>query len=132
MLDPHKNRLDYGKLLTPPEGYRLDFAIGGTYSLDLDALICAAMAMGLGEESDSELINNPLCILNALRRTGDKLLLFCQAGQIHLPQKTKKLHILLEDMVAEVMLKRHGRYPSFHPKIQPKSFLKKPPMAPIS
>lgn len=117
MLDPNVNRLDYGDLLNPPEGYKLDFAVGCTYSLELDALIGAAMALGLSEESDSEIIQNPLCVLNALRRTGDKLLLFCQAGQIHLPKKQNRLHMLLEDMVAEVMLKKKGRYPSFHPKI---------------
>lgn len=117
MLDPHTDRLDYGSLLAPPEDYRLDFATGCTYSLDLDALICASMALGLGEESDSELIKNPLCILNALRRTGDKMLLFCQAGQIHLPKKENRLHMLLENIVAEVMLDKKGRYPSFHPKM---------------
>ena len=30
MFNPENNRVDYGKILTPPEGYELDFAVGTT------------------------------------------------------------------------------------------------------
>ena len=39
MFEPQKDRVDYGKLLTPPDGFELDFAVGTTYSLDFDAFI---------------------------------------------------------------------------------------------
>ena len=55
MLNPNQDRLDYGQVLTPPVGFRLDFAVGTTYSLDLDALVGACIALGLSEETDSAL-----------------------------------------------------------------------------
>ena len=49
MLNPNKDRLDYGQILAPPTGYFLDFAVGTTYSLDLDALVGASLALGLSD-----------------------------------------------------------------------------------
>ena len=54
MLNPNNDRLDYGQVLAPPSNHKLDFAIGTTYSLDLDALVGACIALGLAEETDSE------------------------------------------------------------------------------
>lgn len=119
MLNPNDDRLDYGKVLAPPDGYQLDFAIGTTYSLDLDALVGASLALGLSEDTDSDLMKNPICLLEALRATGDKVALFCEAGQIHMPNSVTSLYILLEKMVFQVNTsKRKGiaKYPSFHPK----------------
>ena len=119
MLNPNNDRLDYGQILAPPAGYDLDFAVGTTYSLDLDALIGASLALGLSEETDSELMNNPVCLLEALRSTGDKVALFCEGGQIHMPNRVTALYVLLEKMVFSVRTaKRRGssRFPTFHPK----------------
>ena len=119
MLSPSNDRLDYGQILTPPANYYLDFAVGTTYSLDLDALVGASLAMGLSEETDSELMNNPVCLLEALRSTGDKVALFSEGGQIHTPNKVTSLYILLEKMVFSVRTSKHrglAAFPSFHPK----------------
>ncbi len=119
MLNPNENRLDYGQVLAAPEGYTLDFAVGTTYSLDLDALIGACIALGLSEETDSDMMKNPICLLEALRSTGDKVALFCEGGQIHLPNNVTPLYILLEKMVFQVntsKIKGIAKYPSFHPK----------------
>lgn len=119
MLNPNNDRLDYGQILAPPAGYNLDFAVGTTYSLNLDALVGASLALGLSEETDSELMNNPVCLLEALRSTGDNVALFCEGGQIHMPNRVTPLYILLEKMVFSVKTpKRKGiaAYPSFHPK----------------
>ena len=94
MLNPKKNRLDYGSILSPPSNYQLDFAIGATYSLDLDALVGASISLGLQIENDTELNENPIVLLEALRSTGDKVALFCESGQIKLPNKTTPLYIL--------------------------------------
>ena len=64
-------------------------------------------------------MNNPVFLLEALRTTGDKIALFCEGGQIHLPSKVTSLYILLEKMVFPVTtVKTRGiaRFPSFHPK----------------
>lgn len=119
MLNPNQDRLDYGQVLTPPVGFHLDFAVGTTYSLDLDALVGACIALGLSEETDSALLNNPICLLEALRSTGDKVALFCEGGQIHMPNNVTPLYVLLEKMVFQVTTRKHrgiSRYPSFHPK----------------
>ena len=119
MLNPNNDRLDYGQILAPPAGYDLDFAVGTTYSLDLDALVGASLALGLSEETDSELMNNPVCLLEALRSTGDKVALFCEGGQILMPNRVTALYVLLEKMVFSVRTaKRRGssRFPTFHPK----------------
>ena len=119
MFNPNEDRVDYGQILAPPSGYELDFAVGTTYSLDLDALVGATLALGLSMETDSALMNNPVCLLEALRTTGDKVVLFCESGQIHLPGNVNSLYILLEKMVFSVKtVRRRGiaAYPSFHPK----------------
>ena len=119
MLNPNNDRLDYGQILAPPAEYILDFAVGTTYSLDLDALVGACLALGLSTETDSDMMNNPVCLLEALRRTGDNIALFCEGGQIHLPNTVNSLYILLEKMVFPVTTaKTNGitSYPSFHPK----------------
>ena len=119
MLNPNNDRLDYGQILAPPENAYLDFAVGTTYSLDLDALVGASLALGLSEETDSVLMNNPVCLLEALRSTGDKVALFCEGGQIAMPGKVTPLYILLEKMVFSVKTAKHkgiAAFPSFHPK----------------
>lgn len=119
MLNPKNNRLDYGSILSPPLNYELDFAIGATYSLDLDALVGASISLGLSAESDSDLNKNPIFLLEALRSTGDKIALFCESGQIKLPNKPTPLYILLEEMVFQVINDNNtkfSKYASFHPK----------------
>lgn len=119
MLNPNNDRLDYGQILATPENAYLDFAVGTTYSLDLDALVGASLALGLSEETDSVLMNNPVCLLEALRSTGDKVALFCEGGQIAMPGKVTPLYILLEKMVFSVKTAKHkgiAAFPSFHPK----------------
>lgn len=117
MFEPQKDRVDYGKLLTPPENYELDFAVGTTYSLDFDAYIGACMSFGLSEDTDSSLLGNPIFMLDVLHKTSDKIALFCEGGQIHAPAKVTPLYALLENSVWQVSVRdKKGFYPSFHPK----------------
>ena len=57
--DSNRDRTDYSGILMPPDGYRLDRAVGTTYSLDLEALTAVAICLGLSEETDSKLMQNP-------------------------------------------------------------------------
>lgn len=113
MFKPAIDRLDYSKMLTPPSGYETVFAVGATYSLDLDALVGISLALGLSESIDSALKDNPIYLLEALQKTADKVMIFCEGGQIKTPAKANALHILLEKMVFQVLLKNNK---SFHPK----------------
>lgn len=113
MLKPSSNRLDYSEMLMPPYGYETTFAVGTTYSLDLDTLIGVSIALGLSESIDNELKDNPIYLLEALQKTAEKVLIFCEGGQIKVPSNSNALHILLEKMVVEVVMKNKK---SFHPK----------------
>ena len=117
--DSNSDRTDYGNILMPPKGYKLESAVGTTYSLDLEALSAVAVCLGLSEEADSRLMQNPICMLNALQKVSNRLILFCEAGQIKVPSKPTALSVLLEKIVVEVALPKDkgvGRYPAFHPK----------------
>lgn len=43
--DSNRDRTDYSGILMPPDGYRLDRAVGTTYSLDLEALTAVRYAL---------------------------------------------------------------------------------------
>ncbi len=114
-----KDRINYGEVLMPPNGFKLEHAIGTTYSLDLETLTAVSIALGLIEDTDSELISNPISMLSALQKISDKIVVFCEAGQIKLPSKPNALCLTLEKMVVPVSVpydKKINRYPAFHPK----------------
>ena len=109
-----KNRLNYGELLYPDYGYKLSFAVGCTYSLDLEALISVPLSLGALEQSSSEKYNNPFAILEGIRRSTDKIALFCNCDGIKMIQNIKPVYALLDNSVFPVNL---GLGKNFHPKI---------------
>ncbi len=114
-----KDRLNYGEVLMPPPGYKLEHAIGTTYSLDLETLTAVSITLGLVTDTDSELINNPISLLSALQKVSDKIVVFCESGQTKLPQKANPFCLMLEKMVVPVSMpfdRIINRYPAFHPK----------------
>ena len=113
MFNTTSDRIDYHELMSPPYPYKTSFAIGTTYSLDLETLTAMCAIVGLNVEADDELKESPLHLLEAIRRASTKLLIFCQGAQIKTPDKPNKLLPLLENCVCEVNLKNKK---SFHPK----------------
>jgi hypothetical protein len=95
----------------------LDQAVGTTFSLDLHALLLAPVTFALfdahlaeeGEPSD------PLAVLEAVRRHAANIDLFCQAGQIGMPQQYQPIVAHLEDSVHPCAVRRAHRI--FHPKV---------------
>ena len=92
-----------------------------------ELLISCSTALGRAKEkmainlegNEFEMGLNSRYLLEALRATGDKIALFCEGGQIHLPNSVTSLYILLEKMVFPVTTaSKRGlaKYPSFHPK----------------
>ena len=118
MLNPNNDRLYYGSILSPPANYKPYFAIGTTYSLDLDALVGASISLSLSDDIDSDLADNSIYLLEALRSTADNVAIFCENGQIKLPTHSTPLYILVENMVFQVKTSKFlkNRYASFHPK----------------
>ena len=115
----NQDRVNYSSMLLPPDGYVLEKAVGTTYSLDLEALTAVAIALGLKEDLDSGLLQNPISMLNALQKVSGRILIFCESGQIAKVKKSSPLMVLLEKMVIPVSLSKKrniSHYPAFHPK----------------
>lgn len=121
MLEPRDRSLLLDQL-RPPVGYKLDFAIGTTFTLDLVALLGAPLAFALLDRTDREgrLATDPVALIEALRRNADKFVVFCQAGRIAVPPVDRSLLTLLERNVVEVTPRAGG---VFHPKVWALRFL---------
>lgn len=115
MLNVKNNRLNYGELLTPPVGYKLIKAVGTTYSLDLYALLALPVAMIYSKNLDGDFSQNRYDVLDAIRRSKDKIEIFCQRGKIHVPEKYNSLLAFMEDSIIEITPSAFNS--SFHPKI---------------
>jgi hypothetical protein len=116
MLEPDR-RIVLLDALRPPPGYRLDMAVGTTYSLDLLALMTAPVAFSLFDRAndDGSLREDPIATLQALRQHAARISLFCQAGQIAVPPAFRPLLVYLEDSVYPVVPPRAEKI--FHPKV---------------
>lgn len=114
MFDLANDRLSYGELLRPEAGYSLDCAVGMTYSLDLEALLGVPVSLGMLDEADEGSMNSPLFVLEAIRKSSDRITLFCNAGCIKLPDKIQSVYSLLENSVFQVKLTPTS---NFHPKL---------------
>lgn len=115
MLEPNSRRL-LMESLQPPDGHRLDWAVGTTYTLDLMALLTAPVAFAFSDwqDRDGRPTCDPLALLKAVRQYASRVCIFCQAGKIHVPKTYQPLLASLEDSIVEATAPRGG---SFHPKM---------------
>jgi hypothetical protein len=111
------------ELLRPPAGCMLDVAVGTTFSLDLISALMLPLAFAFfdWEQVDGELVADPLALLEALRRYGDRFTIFCQAGQTRLPPKYPPLVTFLEPCIYDV--EAPDKEGVFHPKVWALRFL---------
>lgn len=116
MLNPNDRRLLF-ELLRPPNGHRLDHAVGMTYSLDLMALLVTPLAFASFDTTneDGRVSASPQALLESLRRSADRMTVFCQAGQTKVPPHRQNLFAYLEGSVFPV----NCPHPEgvFHPKL---------------
>ena len=103
--------------LRPPAGYRVEIAVGTTYSLNLTALLLAPLSFALFDHSDAEDIRSldPIRLLEAVRRYADHTTVFCQAGGIHVPTQYRSILTFVEDSVREASPSHEDSL--FHPKM---------------
>lgn len=114
MIRPGVDRLDYGELLCPPPGYSLKTAVGTTYSLNLEVLLGVPLALaahGLMVENKPD---DGIMLLDAIRNYAARINLFCEAGNIAVPNEARPLFAFLEDCIHQVIPKKGA---SFHPKM---------------
>jgi hypothetical protein len=116
MLRPDE-RQHLMELLRPPAGCKLDVAVGTTFSLDLISALMLPLSFAFfdWEQADGELVADPLALLEALRRYGNRFTVFCQNGQIRLPPKYPPLVAFLEPCIYGIQLKDPDGV--FHPKV---------------
>lgn len=114
MIDPDKRSL-LTDALTPPPGCRFDSGVATTYSIDLITLLSLPLHLSWlasGEEPVDKV--DPIRMIEALRRTGDQLTVFCERGRMLAPRLPTPLLGLLEGIVHEATAPHGG---AFHPKV---------------
>lgn len=120
MLSPDSRTVAFD-LLRPPAGHELDFALLTTYTVDLEALL--ALPLSLVARSDDgleHLLADPLLLLEALRRVGERIHVFVDRVGIAIPRTRRELYALLEPNVHPVRAPGGG---AFHPKVWVLRFL---------
>ena len=111
MLEPDA-RAALTEQLRPPAGYELVHAVGTTFTLDLTSALAIPLSFAAHRVREND---DPIAILDAVRRAADRVDIFAQAGQIVAPRQASDLVAFLEPMVHPVTAKRSGGL--FHPKV---------------
>lgn len=111
MLEPD-TRVVLLDQLRPPVGYRLEAAVGTTFTLQLSAALVPPLAFASHELRTRP---DPIAALEAVRSCADRVDIFCQAGQIVIPNQASHLMAFLEPMVHPVRRPRANYL--FHPKV---------------
>lgn len=123
MLKLENDRLDYGAQLRAPSGYALHSALATTFSLDLETLAAASLALTLDqtleEEEEGELSGERVALLESIDQLHKRLMVFYQRGNIKVPGKFNRLFALLEPLLVPVVALEgaDGAFASFHPKV---------------
>jgi hypothetical protein len=114
MLNPASREI-YLDQMRPPDGYRLDHAVGTTFSLDLPSLLMVPISMVKFDATLREdTFQDPIAALEALRRTTDRFVVFCQQARILVPKNISLLYSYLEQSVVEANAPNPPAV--FHPK----------------
>ncbi|RLC58232.1 MAG: hypothetical protein DRH89_01620 [Candidatus Cloacimonadota bacterium] len=103
----------YTELLTPPDGYVTEQALGLTYSLDLTMVLAASVSLFMGKELDGTAEYERYDVLASLQDVKKKMRIFCQSGQIKVPPHYNKLYQLIEPSITMIPMEEG----SFHPKL---------------
>ena len=99
-------------LLRPPPEFSLDVAVATTFTLDLEAALVAPLAFA---SFDTDGPGDPIATLEAVRSASGRFTVFCQAGQVSVPQAASDLFAFAEPVVHEVDRPRAGHL--FHSKM---------------
>ena len=112
---PPDSRTTAFELIRPPSGYRLDFAVLTTYTLDLEALLVLPLSVLVHPDGGlEELLAEPLRLHQAIRDAGDRVHAFVDEKGIAIPRGARPLYSMLESSVHPVRAPNGG---AFHPKV---------------
>lgn len=114
MLHPTDNRINFGDTLRPIDGYSLDYAIGTSYTLELEAIMFLPISLFFGEDLEIEkYCSNEL--LTALTQIPKKVQLFCQRGKVTAPFYYHNILEFWSENIEQIQMDAYDQ--SFHPKI---------------
>lgn len=114
MLSPDTRTVAF-ELVRPPAGYDLDFALMTTYTLDLEAMLTLPLSvLARADKGIDDLLADPLLLLEALRRAGDRIHVFVDRTGIAVPRSRRELYAMLEPSLHPVAAPGEG---AFHPKV---------------
>ena len=114
MLLPDSRKTAF-ELIRPPSGYRLDFAVLTTFTLDLEALLVLPLSVLAHPDGGlEELLAVPLGLHQAIRDAGDRVHAFVDETDIGIPRRARPLYSMLESSVHAVRAPYGG---AFHPKV---------------
>ena len=112
---PPDSRTTAFELIRPPSGYRLDFAVLTTYTLDLEALLVLPLSVLVHPDGGlEELLADPPRLYQAIRDAGDRVHAFVDEKGIAIPRGARSLYSMLESSVHPVRAPNRG---AFHPKV---------------
>ncbi len=116
MLQPDDRKL-YSSCLAAPLGYRFDCGVGMTYSLDLESALFAHLCLASSgtREPDETLNKDPVSLLEAVQRLGERLTIFHHVGETNAPSLASSIYALMEQGL--VPAKGRGGDARFHPKL---------------
>ncbi len=108
----YTDRTNFLDLVRPPAGYRLEFGIGTTYSLDFVALTAALLALidvDCNEVGSAQQVDT----LHAITRVSERLRVFVNRGGIAASNHSSRVTILYDRILREVSFAEG----MFHPKV---------------
>ena len=105
----------FTELLYSP-GYEVEFAVGTTYSLSLEALLRVPLAFGMLDDRDDDSLQNPCHLLSAIKNSAEKFCVYHNLGQISVPKEDKRVFGLLENSIFSIKNKEMPTA-NFHPKV---------------
>lgn len=109
MLEPQA-RAALTDILRPPAGFTLSHAVATTFTLDLDTALTIPLSFAARRVTAED---DPIGILDAVRRSADRVDIFAQAGEVSVGVPPSALMAFLEPMVHPVEVRRG----IFHPKV---------------
>ena len=113
LLSPSQRSL-YTSALSPPVGYVFDSAVVTSFSAQLEFLLEAPLHLAMMTTDSKSIANDPIRLMDAVRRNADKLCVFFQQGRLIPPSNPNVLFGLLEPFCYEVAVQENR---VFHPKI---------------
>lgn len=112
----HKdNHINFSQALRPFDGYELDYLLGTSYSLSLEALMFIPVTLFFGEEFSvrEKVLTSEM--FEALNQVPSKVQFFCQRGKMIKPSFYHEILAFWEDSIEQIHLQHYNQ--SFHPKI---------------